>query len=109
MVATWHQMSETLNAWASRYSVIHRVWVFGSIARGEFDRARDLDLAVELFKPDHDATITDLWFEHINAWRKDLETLFAIPVQFELMDKRTARIINPAVARDGRLVYEHAA
>ena len=109
MVTTWPQVSEQLKTWASRYDVIRRVWIFGSVARGNAGPNSDLDVAVELF--DHDAydSPTDLWFEYVDTWRKDLAVLFSIPVQLELMDTGTKEVINPSISRGGRLVYEHAA
>ena len=91
--------------WASRYEIIRRIWLFGSLARGHCDDPSDIDLAFELFEDAIDSP-TQLWINHVSRWRQELSLSFSLPVHLELMDGLTNNVVNPAVERDGCLLYE---
>ena len=66
---------------------VRRLELYGSAARGDFDREHsDIDLFVE-FHSYNSPTIADQWF----GLQEDLESLFGVPVQ--LTSRRT--VDNP--------------
>ena len=94
----------TLKHWATSAASIHRVWIFGSVAKGS-PEPRDLDVAVELLAVEP----FQLWMSHVAEWRRELQAQLPIKLQLEWFDPNGGTpTIAAGLAEAKRLVYERA-
>lgn len=70
---------------ADRYECVTAIYLFGSVARGETERAGDIDLAVDYLSLEDAAKIVES-YEKIQSeftdWAKAASILFGKPVKF---------------------------
>ncbi len=107
---TKQEIAQAVRLWAAEKSLVRRVYLFGSRARGDHRPDSDVDLAVMCrmdpkiraeFGDDHWQARYWFWHDYEPAWRDQLSQLFPVPVDLQALDRDTTRRVRPAVKRDG--------
>lgn len=107
---TVQEIAQPVRLWAAGETLIRRVYLFGSRARGDSRPDSDIDLALVCrmdpkiraeFDSDH--WQARFWFWHVYgpAWQHQLSQRFSVPVDLQLLDQDAKHIVRPSVKRDG--------
>ena len=93
--------------WARTWPNVNRVFIFGSVARGD-PNPSDLDIAVEVTPGPGDGSPTAAWFDSDSYVPKLKEALSGLPYELDVqpVDFDSDDIVGPGVERDGILIYQ---
>ena len=110
MPLTVDTIAGIVRRWAAGQPLVRRAYLFGSRARGDNRPDSDIDLAVVcrmdrkiLRQCDGDWTSARIcfWHDYHQPWLDQLRRLFPVPVDLQILDRDTRRIVHPAVKREG--------
>ncbi|WP_188769981.1 nucleotidyltransferase family protein [Novosphingobium endophyticum] len=90
--------------WAAEKDRIRELHLFGSRAKGNFTDESDVDIAYVLTGTDPGEVLAYSICEAA-GWEGELQVLLASPVDLEMADPLTDRIVRPAVREHGQLIY----
>ena len=109
-------IARQVQQWAAGERLVRRVYLFGSRARGDHRSDSDIDLAVlcrmdpEILRQcggDYASARMFFWHDHQAPWLAQLAPRFSVPVDLQVLDRDTWRVVRPSVKREGiRLVSQ---
>lgn len=98
------EIERRLSNWAAEKTLIKKLYIFGSRARGTADSLSDLDIAIELVETDEEEDI--VWIDNKGAWKKEISKIVPLEIQLELYSGETSPTIQSGLAHSSILVYE---
>ncbi len=88
---------EAIETFCKKHHIV-RLWLFGSVLRGDFRTDSDIDVLVE-FDPEY----IPGW--EFSSWIEELQEIFGRPVDLTTPDSLSKYIKKP-VMQSARLIYE---
>ena len=100
---------DAIRAWAVSYSIVRRVWVFGSRVRGTERPDSDLDVAVEhdALAGDSDASTT--WIYKAQDWRDELGRSLSVRLDLQPYIPGQSSTLQAGLDESSYVVYERTA
>ena len=95
-------------SWASRQSIIDRIYFFGSRVRGEHKLASDLDIAVQLIYSDPAPALAH-WFSEGDNWVSQLSDILPWEPDLQLLAPGATPTISAGIEESAMLVYQRPA
>jgi len=101
-------VADTLRMWASEETLVRRLWIYGSRARGTGSPHSDLDIAVEIHVAGDNEDSYTVFVCEAEDWRSKLDPrLVPYTLDLKLYDTSGAREkVRRGVDADGILIYE---
>lgn len=93
-----------IRVWAGAISMVQRVWIFGSRAKGNNKPESDLDVAIEIDATGTDSTAILLYIHNIQKWSDELQMVTAYKLDLELYDPAHV-VVYEGVNKYGILIY----
>ena len=101
------EIKRIIQKWAEKYSLIRRIYIFGSRARDDFNEKSDLDIAIEFFNCPRDESLWVTGFFETPKLRNKLQKLLSnYKVQLEHFHPIRTPHIKMGVERSSILIYE---
>jgi predicted nucleotidyltransferase len=91
------ETKKMLRKWASENADICRVYIYGSRARGNFDKSSDLDVAVELDPEQDDIDSYAFWISHGMELERELQSLLPYKIQLEYYSENRKELVKDIV------------
>ena len=98
-------IKRTIADWASKESLVKKVYIFGSRATSDHGEDSDIDVAVEIHRLPGEENITTAWMDVADEYREQLSKLLPYPLHLHPLDGDSPIILEGAY-RNGILVYE---
>jgi len=98
------EIERKLHNWAAEKTLIRKLYIFGSFARGSANATSDLDIAVELVKTDEEEDI--VWIDNNATWKEEISKFMPIEIQLELYSGKTSPTIQSGLVQSSILIYE---
>ena len=93
-----------IRSWATLILSVDRVYLYGSRARGTARPDCDLDLGVCIQAPDGEHLSE--WVHNKQSWQQGLSAVLGVKVHLEFANEEAERIVAPAVAREGIMIFQ---
>lgn len=105
-------IARVLAVWAGGKSLVGRLFIFGSRARGDHRSNSDIDIAIELDMSaargmDESGGLVTWMFE-TKGWKEELRALLPLDIDLEQFRGSDTPTIKQALERSSILVYEKA-
>jgi predicted nucleotidyltransferase len=99
-------IATVLARWAAQHPEVHRIYIFGSRARGDHRPDSDLDIAVELVENLDESGGLAAWMTELKpAWLPEVQALLPFKIDFQRYGSTTPTVAE-GVTKSSRLVYE---
>ena len=103
---TIDQLKNIIFCWASENSLVRKVYIFGSRARGDYCLTSDLDVAIEVNQTPQDGSECSTWFNSRKMLKASLQALVPYQLQLEWYDPIETPTVHKGLQESSILVYE---